>query len=494
MHAGRCRQSHPCQPHAAARGLSRPGDREERRADRLARAAGRDPVPAALTPLAGGGPLPAPLRAHFGPRFGHDFSRVRVHADGEAAAAARDLGARAFTVGQDVYFAAGEYRPETPGGRRLLAHELAHVVQGGTAIRRQVEEDAPPPQVHFPPEGGPEASGRDFRRCTPDQDAAIARRIRIGWYAVANAERELDAALTFPLDPARHRETVEEELQSVFHTLDRRHLRTIRARLAFVKAIMGKRREWNWVCGTEAQCKGDKEGIPYASAGPETPVMICPPFFPRDDIHGAQILVHESAHQAGLMRNKGGRDSSLTAQQTLDNADSYAVFVMQTLFGPLAHESEMGATTYRRGMEIWVAGEYIVFDSARSIPPDPGALVGNELALVMRYFHGTSAPALPAPDTVLSLRVTLEREDATRGSLPAKEVLFDRTDDAPEAGVGGYAGRLLSTIPDHLSQPMTPADKGQLRIEASIRDPSGTVLDAADLRVPVTGRYEPSGP
>jgi hypothetical protein len=70
----------------------------------------------------------------MGGRFGHDFSRVRVHTDEGAAASARALGARAYTVGPDIVFGAGEYRPGTREGRWLLAHELAHVAQGGGRV------------------------------------------------------------------------------------------------------------------------------------------------------------------------------------------------------------------------------------------------------------------------------------------------------------------------------------------------------------------------
>ena len=61
--------------------------------------------------------------------FGSDFSRVRVHADADAAASAASLGARAYTLGSDIAFAAGEYRPRTQAGDELLAHELTHVLQ-----------------------------------------------------------------------------------------------------------------------------------------------------------------------------------------------------------------------------------------------------------------------------------------------------------------------------------------------------------------------------
>ena len=76
-----------------------------------------------------GAPLDQATRGFMESRFGHDFGRVRVHADSGAAASAHAVQARAYTVGQDVVFAAGQYAPTTSAGRRLLAHELAHVMQ-----------------------------------------------------------------------------------------------------------------------------------------------------------------------------------------------------------------------------------------------------------------------------------------------------------------------------------------------------------------------------
>ncbi len=68
-------------------------------------------------------------RTYMESRFGHDFSRVRVHIDAKAGESARAVNALAYTVGPDVVFGAGQYAPRTSEGRRLLAHELAHVVQ-----------------------------------------------------------------------------------------------------------------------------------------------------------------------------------------------------------------------------------------------------------------------------------------------------------------------------------------------------------------------------
>ncbi len=82
---------------------------------------------------ASGTPLPNEVRAYFEPRFGHDFSRVRVHADSASASGTQAVRARAYTVGEDIVFGANEYSPATADGRRLLAHELAHAIQQGAA-------------------------------------------------------------------------------------------------------------------------------------------------------------------------------------------------------------------------------------------------------------------------------------------------------------------------------------------------------------------------
>ena len=78
-----------------------------------------------------GRPLDAGTRNYFEPRFGADFSNVRIHTDTNAAASARSVNALAYTVGRDVVFNSGQYAPHRDSGKRLLAHELTHVVQQG---------------------------------------------------------------------------------------------------------------------------------------------------------------------------------------------------------------------------------------------------------------------------------------------------------------------------------------------------------------------------
>jgi len=81
----------------------------------------------------GGSPLSTADRDFFEPRLGHSLSAVRLHSGGAAAQAARSVSARAFTVGSDIVMGAGQPGAGTAEGRRLLAHELTHVVQQGHA-------------------------------------------------------------------------------------------------------------------------------------------------------------------------------------------------------------------------------------------------------------------------------------------------------------------------------------------------------------------------
>src|SRR5262249_40412554 len=87
-----------------------------------------------------GQPLDPATRAFMEPRFGHDFSKVRVHTDERGGESARAVGALAYTVGNDIVFDTGRFTPESRAGRSLLAHELTHVLQqtpGATSLQRQ---------------------------------------------------------------------------------------------------------------------------------------------------------------------------------------------------------------------------------------------------------------------------------------------------------------------------------------------------------------------
>jgi len=91
-----------------------------------------------------GQPLDRVTRDFFEPRFGHDFSRVRIHVSDEAADSSRSVHARAFTVGSNIVFGSGQYRPQSREGRFLIAHELTHTLQQRPTLARSILKEGPP--------------------------------------------------------------------------------------------------------------------------------------------------------------------------------------------------------------------------------------------------------------------------------------------------------------------------------------------------------------
>jgi uncharacterized protein YukE len=127
-------------------------------APRIQRVAGQPAGETATAPVSvdraldgAGTPLESGLRQEMEQSFGHDFSRVRVHTGPMAEQSARDVNARAYTVGHSLVFGAGEFNPGTREGRRLLAHELTHVAQESGAaanvVRRQGDFDDEEPTL-----------------------------------------------------------------------------------------------------------------------------------------------------------------------------------------------------------------------------------------------------------------------------------------------------------------------------------------------------------
>ena len=116
-------------------------------AAQAARSAARPAAPAVgpsaaarITSLLGGGqPLPKDVKDFMEPRFGADFSGVRIHASESSAKLSNELSAQAFTVGNNVFFSRGAYQPQSREGRELIAHELTHTIQQGAAPQRSAQ-------------------------------------------------------------------------------------------------------------------------------------------------------------------------------------------------------------------------------------------------------------------------------------------------------------------------------------------------------------------
>jgi hypothetical protein len=285
--------------------------------------------------LSGGRALAADVRGFFEPRFGHDFGHVRIHTDSRAAEAAGALAARAFTIGSDVAFAPGEYRPHSHEGRRLLAHELAHVIQqsGGAPARVRREP------VELPPTG----IDQRYPGCTDPRSRALQYEIDLARVsvngAIAALEQEL-ASIQSPSPGAGIITMAGSALAKYFKTRNPAQVKTIVARLRAIGKILA-RGPGNWVCTTQASCAqqcSSGGSTAAACAGTTSAVLVCSVYFTWTSNHVARsmVLVHETAHQAGL-----GGDTyeytkqfpGLTTSQAMVNADSYAYFVQDLALG-----------------------------------------------------------------------------------------------------------------------------------------------------------------
>jgi hypothetical protein len=100
-------------------------------------------VAAVRSAASGGFEMSKKTRAYLEPRFGADFSSVRIHTDAQARRLANRLGARAFTYGRHNFFNAGVYQPDSPAGMQLLAHELTHTISRA----RRYSVRPPPPRA-----------------------------------------------------------------------------------------------------------------------------------------------------------------------------------------------------------------------------------------------------------------------------------------------------------------------------------------------------------
>lgn len=144
------RRSLPITPFTTASAQRKCAQCEDEEEDKLQRkeagggAASPDAAPPEVHDTLGssGQPLEPETRSFFEQRFGHDFDQVRVHTDASAAESARSVSALAYTVGHHIVFGAGQYVPHAAGGRRLIAHELTHVLQQSDGMLMRAPDPA----------------------------------------------------------------------------------------------------------------------------------------------------------------------------------------------------------------------------------------------------------------------------------------------------------------------------------------------------------------
>lgn len=274
-----------------------------------------------------GQPLDTETRAFMEPRFGHDFSRVRVHTDAVAADSARAIGARAYTVGPDIAFGAGEYAPRGRAGKRLLAHELAHVVQQGATADRT-------------PAARAGRSRQTVRRYHHEDCAEDDLRSRI-WPADGMASQMVDKAVSVMGDPAKLADpTVQELLKKYFKTTTP-NLTKIKKEYSMIQAAF-KDNDYTYECEEECEGEGGGKVAGYTSCL-LWDIHLCMNLLRTLDNHCiARTIVHEFAHRYACLYDHAyceascsaashpfhlyGCPSNLTPDDAVTNASSYADF------------------------------------------------------------------------------------------------------------------------------------------------------------------------
>jgi hypothetical protein len=289
-----------------------------------------------------GQPLDATTRAFFEPRFGHDFSRVRVHSDAMAAESARTLDALAYTVGNHVTFGRGHYQPDRINGQRLLAHELTHVIQqeGGPitlgaslstgSIDTPAEREADRLADSVTRRGAPIVNEgplrwvfaeRDtqvqrlaapttkpkFQGCTKartgrdDANEILGQTMNLALKYVEDARK----ALEIPPEPAS---TYEEALQIHFGRVNNAQRRRILRRFGRIAKNLTVK---NFKC--VLKCSEDQNAQAFWNAD-DGLINVCPKFWmTSDNICKAIIIIHESGHDAEI---------DITSQKHLPNRGS----------------------------------------------------------------------------------------------------------------------------------------------------------------------------
>ena len=285
--------------------------------------------------------LPIYTRAFYEPRFGYDFGGVRTHTDVIANSFCRALNARAFTLGQDIFFRQGEYDPEGSDGKRLLAHELAHVVQQGKAKTNYDGGQNASLRGSIPIQMNTHA-GKQVQRATI-QDCSGVHKTAVQ-VAIAAVPQAIKRTISAILDPANSLARNALEKYFGISSLSGSYPATIGLRLATIASRVG---------GATIECENPGSFMYGFFCGKHLAyVRPIPAFFGLANIHLCQpwfhnlsakqqigTIVHECAHRYigaddeayyTLNGEETTETRNLSDEDRRDNADSYGCLV-QTL-------------------------------------------------------------------------------------------------------------------------------------------------------------------
>jgi hypothetical protein len=299
--------------------------------------------------LAGPGqPLDSSTRDFMEPRFGYDFSRVRVHSDARAAASAQSVNALAYTAGTDVVFAAAQFSPATTQGRKLLAHELTHVVQqgqGASSVSRAPNVLVQRRQTSVQP--APEVKVDPGATCSLDQHRKIEPAAYKANQWLSRAIPALDAFLSGA--KTKQAQAAAAALSKHFHSFEPAVVSYIRERLKTIQSDIFTRQNFRVNCppASDAVCNQTSTGQEFAGVVSEDQdeLSFCARFFARSEDDRASTIIHEFGHALlGLSKTvrmliidraykQDAYYAYLTTGEALTNAESYAMFAREVATG-----------------------------------------------------------------------------------------------------------------------------------------------------------------
>jgi outer membrane protein OmpA-like peptidoglycan-associated protein len=264
-------------------------------------------------PLATSGrPLPVPLLHSYSHAFGQDFSAVRCHTGIEAEAAANRVNARAFTFGNDIVFNRNEYRPDTQCGKKLLAHELTHVIQQNGSVPNAIQRV---PQVV-----DCEAGART--------NILQAERLALQWIGFARRRLSnptiISPELAYHFQVSPDQDDMLSSIASVFDDV-REHI---------------QREEFTYTCTPESDSRcediGNNRFSGFAYIGSRS-IYFCGEATNRGLNSLAALLIHEAIHAkiGGLDDGPYISDPTYPGPDPISNTDAYSSFIHDIAISPV---------------------------------------------------------------------------------------------------------------------------------------------------------------
>ena len=307
-------------------------------------------------------PLDLTTRAFMEPRFGHDFSQVRVHTDRKAVQSAHAVNALAYTVGNNIVFGARQYSPHSPDGQHLLAHELTHVVQqagstqsvpnriepANSSTENEAERVATRVLKHGEqqnPDAGPEKIKRVSlgvsrtpifgAGCTSEYDRCrIIEPLKAANQLLDRVLAELPPLANGSVTQGRIVDLLNVHFHDPSNVAGRATI--VLANFQAIKAELNA--NIRYICSPPAADCAQAHTGAFTGDQPRDDIGLCPTYFQVDCAEQARMLIHEICHHIPATRIDRAyvhqpNYMSLTAAQATENPDTYAQFSKMVFLG-----------------------------------------------------------------------------------------------------------------------------------------------------------------